>query len=131
MFRAIYLFIIRLYEVSLRVQSECGKIQTRKNSIFGHISHSECVHVSVDYTICKVSVTHFSECAVNVLRKVILSSLSVNTVSVPPINVVKVTTPRPYRHANTLIQPLTILLCVSLFLVHLMLILLLLQWLLL
>ena len=28
------------YEVSLRIQSECGKIRTRKNSVFGHISHS-------------------------------------------------------------------------------------------
>ena len=90
MFRPINLFIIRLYEVSLRIQSECGKMRTRKNSIFGHFSRNECVHVSVNYTICKVSVTHFSECAVNVPRKVILSSLSVNTVSVPPINLVKV-----------------------------------------
>ena len=29
------------YEVSLRIQSEYGKIRTRKNSVFGHISHSE------------------------------------------------------------------------------------------
>ena len=28
-------------EVSLHIQPECGKIQTRKNSVFGHISHSE------------------------------------------------------------------------------------------
>ena len=28
------------YFVSLRIQSEFGKIQTRKNSVFGHISHS-------------------------------------------------------------------------------------------
>ena len=28
------------YEISLRIQSECGKIQTRKNSVFGHISYS-------------------------------------------------------------------------------------------
>ena len=26
--------------VFLRIQSECGKIRTRKNSVFGHISHS-------------------------------------------------------------------------------------------
>ena len=38
--------------------------------------------MSVNYTICKVSLTHFSECAVNVLRKVILSSLSLNTAHV-------------------------------------------------
>ena len=29
------------YEVSLRIQSECGKIRTRKNSVFGHISWSD------------------------------------------------------------------------------------------
>ena len=28
------------YKVSLRIQSECGKIRTRKNSVFGYISHS-------------------------------------------------------------------------------------------
>ena len=28
------------YEVSLRIQSKCGKIRTRKNSVFGHISRS-------------------------------------------------------------------------------------------
>ena len=30
----------RRYFVSLQIQSECGKIQTRKNFAFGHISHS-------------------------------------------------------------------------------------------
>ena len=28
------------YSVSLRIQSECGKIQARKNSVFGYFSHS-------------------------------------------------------------------------------------------
>ena len=28
------------YSVSLRIQSECGEIRTRKNSIFGHFSRS-------------------------------------------------------------------------------------------
>ena len=28
------------YSVSLRTQSECGKMQTRRNSVFGHFSHS-------------------------------------------------------------------------------------------
>ena len=32
------------YKVSLRIQTECGKIQTRRNSVFGHISHSGCYH---------------------------------------------------------------------------------------
>ena len=30
---------MEIYEVSLRIQSERRKIQTRKNSVFGHISH--------------------------------------------------------------------------------------------
>ena len=29
------------YEVSLRIQSECGKTRTRKNSVFGHFSRSD------------------------------------------------------------------------------------------
>ena len=29
------------YGLSLRIQSECGKIRTRKNSVFGHFSCSE------------------------------------------------------------------------------------------
>ena len=44
------------------------------NSSLG--ARNECVHVSVNHTICKASVTHFSECAVKVF-KVVLSSLSV------------------------------------------------------
>ena len=64
---------------------------------------NESVHVSVNHTICKASVTHFSECAVNVRRKVfkvVLSCLSVSTVSVPPVNVVKVTTTPTYQYTN-------------------------------
>ena len=30
-----------IYGVNLRIQSECGKIRTRKNSVFGHFFHSE------------------------------------------------------------------------------------------
>ena len=37
-------FLVRIfpekYVVSLRIQSECWKIRTRKNSIFGHFSRS-------------------------------------------------------------------------------------------
>ena len=29
-----------IYFVNLRIQSECGKIRTRNNSVFGHFSHS-------------------------------------------------------------------------------------------
>ena len=29
------------HEVSLRIQSECGKIQTRKESVFRHFSHRQ------------------------------------------------------------------------------------------
>ena len=37
-------FLVRIfftYSVSLRMQSECGKIRTRKNSVFWHFSHSD------------------------------------------------------------------------------------------
>ena len=32
------------YFVSLRIQSECGKIRTRKNYVFGHFSRSENIN---------------------------------------------------------------------------------------
>ena len=36
-------FVLRqknIFYVNFRIQSECGKIQTRKNSVYGHFSHS-------------------------------------------------------------------------------------------
>ena len=30
------------YGVNLRIQSKCGKMRTRKNSVFGHLSRSDC-----------------------------------------------------------------------------------------
>ena len=33
------------YSVSLRIQSECGKIRTKKNSVFGRFSRSESFHL--------------------------------------------------------------------------------------
>ena len=30
----------KIYEVSLRIQSECGKMRTRKNCVFGHFPRS-------------------------------------------------------------------------------------------
>ena len=53
--------------------------------------------------MCQASVTHFSECAVNVRRtvfKAVLPSHFVCTVSVPPANVVKVTTTPIYQYIN-------------------------------
>ena len=35
------------YSVSLRIQSECGKIRTRKNSVFGHFSPSATSILSI------------------------------------------------------------------------------------
>ena len=35
------------YPVSLRIYSECGKIRTRKNSVFGHFSRCVCVCMRV------------------------------------------------------------------------------------
>ena len=34
-------YFIKNTSVSLRIQSKCGKIRTRKNSVLGHFSHSE------------------------------------------------------------------------------------------
>ena len=36
-----------IYGVGLRIQSKCGKTQTRKNSLFGHFSRSEKEYSSV------------------------------------------------------------------------------------
>ena len=33
------------YEISFRIHSECGKIRTRKNSVFGHFSRSAVYHL--------------------------------------------------------------------------------------
>ena len=38
--------ITERYGVSLRIQSECGKIRTRKNSVFGNFSRSETCIIS-------------------------------------------------------------------------------------
>ena len=69
-------------------------------------ARNECVQVCVNHAVCKASVTHFSKRAVNVpckLFKVVLASLSVNAVAVPPVNVGKVTTIptqiQPLKHA--------------------------------
>ena len=35
------------YRVSLRILSECGKMWTRKNSVFGHFSHSDISLLSI------------------------------------------------------------------------------------
>ena len=43
------------YGVSLRIQSECGKIRTRKNSVFGHFSRSDVSHLnlfSISFLLC-------------------------------------------------------------------------------
>ena len=77
----------------------------RKCSVYNSslVARNECVHVSVKHTICKASVTHFSDCAVNVHRKVfkvVSSSLSGNTVSATSVNVVKVTTTPTHQYTN-------------------------------
>ena len=39
------------YFVSLCIQSECGKIRTRNNSVFGHFSRSESKKISGTYSL--------------------------------------------------------------------------------
>ena len=79
-------------------------------------------HVSPNTAVFKICVTCNSKCTVNVHQKVckvLLLGLSVNTVSGPPVNAVLVTTTR-YNHMLP-IQPLRMLLWVSLFVVLLIL----------
>ena len=49
-----YLSLLPLYSVNLRVQSEYGKIRSRKNSVFEHFSRSDC--------LCDFIVAEKSEC---------------------------------------------------------------------
>ena len=79
---------------------------------------NECVHFPANNIICKTSVSLINKCTVNYrckVLKVVLPSLSVNTVYVPLVNVLK-----HDLHHNTLIQSLSMLLCVISFLVLLM-----------
>ena len=38
----VFYHCVKSWTLNLRIQSECGKIRTRKNSAFGHFSHSVC-----------------------------------------------------------------------------------------
>ena len=66
-------------------------------------ARNKCVHVSVNHTICKAFLTHFSECAAHVrgdVFKFVLSSFFVCRVSVPPVNFVNVTTALTYQYTD-------------------------------
>ena len=39
------------YSVNLRIQSECGNMRTRRNSVFGHFSHSAGLKVCLGYCL--------------------------------------------------------------------------------
>ena len=67
------------YSVSLRIQSECGKIRTRKNSVFGHFSRSapysnlRVLFLKLLYLIrklCVVSLTYFLKYILHVKRHI-------------------------------------------------------------
>ena len=62
--------------VSLRIQSECGKIRTRKNSVFGHISHSvPPLPLCADYMqyICKIGTSlHPFPCTMNTTSRCLI-----------------------------------------------------------
>ena len=65
---------------------------------------NECVHVSLNNTFYKISATLINECTVIVCRKVfkvVLPSFSVNTLSVPPVNVANVRTTLSYQCTNS------------------------------
>ena len=40
------------YSISLRIYFECRKIRTRKNSVFGHFSHSESLSIKFLFQRC-------------------------------------------------------------------------------
>ena len=43
------LFLVRIF--GLRIQSECRKIRTRNNSVFGHFSRSDTISESKFYLV--------------------------------------------------------------------------------
>ena len=51
---------IRRDTVSLRIQSECRKIRTRKNSVFGHFSRSDTVAELKNKLFIKKTCTYIS-----------------------------------------------------------------------
>ena len=45
------------YLVSLRIQSECGKIRTRKNSVFGYFSRNDSIALIQYFKFCLTSIS--------------------------------------------------------------------------
>lgn len=43
----------KIYRISLRIQSKCGKIQTKRNYEFGHFSHSDTVQAIYSHSQSK------------------------------------------------------------------------------
>ena len=65
------------YEVSLCIQSECGKIWTRENSVFGHISHSvssSLTSLSSIFNVSKTTAFFSSVAKIRLLRTAKASS---------------------------------------------------------
>ena len=76
------------YFVSLRIQSECGKIRTRKNFVFGHISHSgRRSRYANGFSICFSTLNEISFCGLPSnskrpsIRKQIVVIVTVNSLS--------------------------------------------------
>ena len=54
------LFLVRIYGVNLRIQSEYRKMETRNNSVFGHFSRSDTAPTSLlDRKTSSQIVNHF------------------------------------------------------------------------
>ena len=74
------------YFVSLRIQSECGKIRTRKNSVFRHFSHSVGSAIQEVSSDCLTSSNLNNEELFNVLfmkiRKIMKNLLFFNFVKI-------------------------------------------------
>ena len=57
--------------VFLHIQSECGKIRTRRNSVFGHISHSDicnCIYIYVYSSVHIYTYVYYQDTSVYVYR---------------------------------------------------------------
>ena len=61
------------YSVSLRIQSECGKIWTRKNSVSGNFSCSDLIfkilQIDINYLLKRIGATRASTCTIRNKRK--------------------------------------------------------------
>ena len=80
------------YRVSLRIQKECGKISTRKNSVFGHFSRSfssytkESSDPFSNHLITSSYFSNLNSCHINM--SITIETKQNNELSIVDVNVV-------------------------------------------